>query len=73
MGRREGTGSIPCWVSARMLAVALPSVPLWWNVLERDTLACATCAGVWVGECMGRGDRSWPQAGLVASERFRHV
>ena len=30
-------------------------------------MACATCSGVCVGGCLGRVDRSWAQAGLVAS------
>ena len=32
-------------------------------------MACTTCVGVWVGECLGRVDRSCAQAGLVASRK----
>ena len=46
MVRREGTGSIPCWVSACMMAVTPPPVPLWRNASWRDTMACTTCAGM---------------------------
>ena len=56
--RREGTGSIPCWVSACMMAVTPPPVPLWRNVRDRDTTARSTCSGVWVGWLLGLVDCS---------------
>jgi hypothetical protein len=50
-----------------MRAVALPPVLLWRNVSSRDTMACATCCGVWVRWLLGRVNRSWVQAGFCAS------
>src|SRR6266851_1221057 len=49
MVRREGTGSIPCWASAGIMAVTPPPVPLWRNVRGKDTTAPAPCSGVCVG------------------------
>src|SRR5258706_7077601 len=42
MVRREGTGSLPCWVRACVMAVTPPPVPLWTNVRWRDTTARST-------------------------------
>ena len=73
MVRREGTGSIPCWVSACVMAVTPPPVPWWTNVRWRDTTARSTLSEVWVGWLLGLLDRSWAQVGCWASERPRHV
>jgi hypothetical protein len=56
--RREGMGSRPCWVSACLMAMALPPVPFWCNVRCRDTTARATLAGVWGGWLLGLLDFS---------------
>src|SRR6266852_3743886 len=50
MVRREGMGSIPCWASPCMMAVAPPPVPLWRNVTCRDTMARGSC-----GPCLDPG------------------
>src|SRR2546430_2747596 len=42
MVRREGTGALPCWVSACVMAGTPPPVPWWTHGRWRDTTARAT-------------------------------